>query len=88
MGYARLEQKGAGIHLRQFARSFVFDDGASRVLFVSVDVAMVSVALRKEVLTFALLISFISLELRNKSNFRDFIPSKFIITSIKLFPLF
>jgi hypothetical protein len=61
MGYARLEQKGAGIHLRQFARSFVFDDGASRVLFVSVDVAMVSVALRKEVLTFSLLISFISL---------------------------
>lgn len=52
MGYARLEQKGAGIHLRQFARSFVFDDGASRVVFVSVDVAMVSAAIRKEVYDF------------------------------------
>jgi len=49
MGYARLEQKGAGIHLRQFARSFLFDDASSRLLFVSVDVAMVSAGVRKEV---------------------------------------
>jgi neutral ceramidase len=49
MGYARLEQKGGGIHLRQFARSFIFEDNNSRVLFVSVDVAMVSIGIRKEV---------------------------------------
>ncbi|XP_065353826.1 neutral ceramidase [Cloeon dipterum] len=50
MGYARLEQKGAGIHLRQFSRAFIFDDGQSRILFLSVDVAMVSYGVRKEVL--------------------------------------
>ncbi|KAF4523070.1 hypothetical protein B566_EDAN013058 [Ephemera danica] len=50
MGYARLEQKGGGIHLRQFSRAFIFDDGERRVVFVSVDVAMISYALQKEVL--------------------------------------
>ncbi|XP_059485796.1 neutral ceramidase [Neocloeon triangulifer] len=50
MGYARLEQKGAGIHLRQFSRAFIFDDGESRVVFISVDVAMISYGIRKEVL--------------------------------------
>jgi Neutral/alkaline non-lysosomal ceramidase, N-terminal len=75
MGYARLEQKGAGIHLRQFARSFVFDDGASRVLFVSVDVAMVSVAIRKEVFNFlSLLIYFCLVEFHLKVSLERFNP--------------
>lgn len=46
MGYARGTQKGRGIHTRIFARAFVFADEndpqnpASRITFVSADVAM------------------------------------------------
>ncbi|CAH1134646.1 unnamed protein product [Ceutorhynchus assimilis] len=49
MGYAKLNQKGCGIHLRQFARAFIFDDGNTRVLFVSLDACMVSHGLRHAV---------------------------------------
>ncbi|KAG8199020.1 hypothetical protein JTE90_001815 [Oedothorax gibbosus] len=42
MGYAQLGQRTAGIHLRQFSRAFIVDDGKSRVLFISLDVGMTS----------------------------------------------
>ncbi|CAH2077084.1 unnamed protein product, partial [Iphiclides podalirius] len=54
MGYANFEQSGQGIHLRQFARAFVLvDDGSSRstrMVFVSVDAAMMGNGVRKEVI--------------------------------------
>jgi hypothetical protein len=49
MGYAKLGQKGKGIHLRQFARAFIIDDGKERLAFVSVDGAMMGNGLRREV---------------------------------------
>lgn len=49
MGYANLKQRGQGLHLRQFARSFVVDDGTNRVVFVSVDGAMISHAVKRDV---------------------------------------
>lgn len=51
MGYANPSQKGEGIHLRQFSRAFVFQDGGGeRFVFVSVDCGMIGSGLRKEVL--------------------------------------
>ncbi|XP_001606211.2 neutral ceramidase isoform X1 [Nasonia vitripennis] len=41
MGYAKMDQKGSGLHLRTFARSFIIDDGQHRFVFVTVDSAMV-----------------------------------------------
>ena len=51
MGYAKLSQKGKGIHLRQFARAFILDDGEERFAFISVDCAMIGNGLRREVST-------------------------------------
>ncbi|XP_066146802.1 neutral ceramidase isoform X2 [Euwallacea fornicatus] len=50
MGYAKLTQKGCGIHLRQYARAFIFDDGTNRVLYVSADACMISHGLRNAVI--------------------------------------
>ncbi|XP_077595165.1 neutral ceramidase [Stigmatopora nigra] len=50
MGYANPGQTAAGLHTRLFSRAFVIDDGRRRVLFVSVDVGMISQRLRLEVL--------------------------------------
>ncbi|XP_045768762.1 neutral ceramidase [Maniola jurtina] len=52
MGYANLEQSGHGIHLRQFSRAFVLEDesNSTRVVFVSVDAAMMGIGVRREVL--------------------------------------
>lgn len=50
MGYANPEQKGVGVHLRQFSRAFIIDDGKSRLVFVSADCGMMGTFLRKEVL--------------------------------------
>ncbi|ERL84934.1 neutral ceramidase [Dendroctonus ponderosae] len=50
MGYAKLTQKGCGIHLRQFARAFIFDDGTTRVVFVSADACMISHGLKNAVM--------------------------------------
>lgn len=49
MGYANFEQSGQGIHLRQFSRAFVLADDNSRLVFVSVDAAMMGNGIRKEV---------------------------------------
>ncbi|XP_052739425.1 neutral ceramidase [Bicyclus anynana] len=52
MGYAHLEQSGHGIHLRQFARAFVLEDesNSTRVVYVSVDAAMMGIGVRREVI--------------------------------------
>lgn len=50
MGYASLDQKGIGLHLRQFARAFIIDDDKHRVAFVSVDACMISDSVKREVM--------------------------------------
>ncbi|KAF2898133.1 hypothetical protein ILUMI_08042, partial [Ignelater luminosus] len=50
MGYAKSTQKGSGLHLRQFARAFIIEDGTNCIAFVSIDAAMVGHGLRKQVL--------------------------------------
>ncbi|XP_055085459.1 neutral ceramidase isoform X2 [Periophthalmus magnuspinnatus] len=50
MGYANAGQTAAGIHTRLFSRAFIVDDGQKRVVFVSVDIGMVSQRLRLEVM--------------------------------------
>lgn len=46
MGYAKIDQKGQGLHLRTFSRAFIIDDGQERFVFVTVDSAMVGHDLR------------------------------------------
>ncbi|XP_066591652.1 neutral ceramidase [Prorops nasuta] len=50
MGYAKIEQKGSGIHLRTFSRAFIVDDGEERFVFVSVDSAMIGNDVKQAVL--------------------------------------
>ncbi|XP_049915313.1 neutral ceramidase isoform X1 [Epinephelus moara] len=50
MGYAKSQQMAAGIHTRLYSRAFIIDDGRRRVVFVTVDVGMISQRLRLEVL--------------------------------------
>ncbi|KAK5850381.1 hypothetical protein PBY51_001265 [Eleginops maclovinus] len=50
MGYANPQQTAAGIHTRLYSRAFIIDDGRRRVVFVTVDVGMISQRLRLEVL--------------------------------------
>lgn len=49
MGYANIKQRGQGLHLRQFARTFIVDDSKKRIVFVSVDGAMISHAVKRDV---------------------------------------
>lgn len=51
MGYANIKQRGQGLHLRQFARAFIVDDDSKRIVFVSVDGAMISHAVKRDVCT-------------------------------------
>ncbi|ETN60612.1 ceramidase [Anopheles darlingi] len=63
MGYGEFSQRGQGIHLRQYARAFIFaeeddgsadndrpDDEGKRVVFVSADAGMMGHAVKREVL--------------------------------------
>ncbi|XP_063992674.1 neutral ceramidase [Diachasmimorpha longicaudata] len=50
MGYAKMDQKGTGLHLRTFARSFIIDDGIERFVFVSVESAMIGHDVRSAVI--------------------------------------
>lgn len=50
MGYAQINQRGHGIHTRQFARTFIVEDSTeSRIVFVSVDAGMISHAVKRNV---------------------------------------
>lgn len=49
MGYANIEQKGQGIHLRQFSRAFIINDGIKTFVFVSVDCGMIGDGIRQSV---------------------------------------
>lgn len=49
MGYAQVSQKGHGLHLRQYARAFIVDDGIKRVTFVSFDGAMMGHGVKRDV---------------------------------------
>ena len=52
MGYAKMGQNTAGIHLRQHSRAFIFAEKGrpdSRVVFINVDVGMISVNIKKGV---------------------------------------
>lgn len=44
-----MQQRGQGLHLRQFSRAFIVDDDTKRVVFVSVDGAMISHPLKRDV---------------------------------------
>lgn len=57
MGYANIKQRGQGLHLRQFARAFIIDDGNKRIAFVSVDGAMISHAVKRDVCSIVYLLS-------------------------------
>jgi neutral ceramidase len=54
MGYAKMDQKGSGLHLRTFARAFIIDDGQQRFVFVSVDSAMIGHDVKAAVSFYAL----------------------------------
>lgn len=46
-----MKQRGEGIHLRQFARTFIVQDEISneRIVFVSVDSAMIGHSIKRDV---------------------------------------
>ncbi|XP_054266044.1 neutral ceramidase isoform X2 [Macrosteles quadrilineatus] len=50
MGYGKMGQKGTGIHLRQFSRAFVIEEGGRRLVLASVECGMIGHGLRMEVL--------------------------------------
>ncbi|XP_063912846.1 neutral ceramidase-like [Zophobas morio] len=50
MGYAKLSQVGCGLHLRQFSRAFIVDDGENRAVFVTVDSLTINHGVRRQVL--------------------------------------
>lgn len=54
MGYANLKQRGKGLHLRQFARTFIVEDQTTheRIVFVSVDAAMMGHSVKEAVCHF------------------------------------
>jgi len=49
MGYAAPGQISSGIHMRQYARTFIIDDGANRVAYVNIDCGMIDQAIKTEV---------------------------------------
>lgn len=44
-----MDQKGTGLHTRQWARCFIIDDGTERMAFISVDVGMIGDGIRNTV---------------------------------------
>lgn len=65
MGYAEVGQRGQGIHTRQFARSFIFAEGDSRVVLVTAEVQAVGIAVRREVSKPREMESYIGEDIRN-----------------------
>jgi neutral ceramidase len=50
MGYAQMQQKGKGIHTRQYSRAFIIEDGDKRVVFVTVDAGMMGHTVKRNVI--------------------------------------
>uniref|UniRef100_F6UTT2 Neutral ceramidase n=1 Tax=Ciona intestinalis TaxID=7719 RepID=F6UTT2_CIOIN len=50
MGYANPNQVSGGLHMRQYARAFLVQQGRNRILFVNVDACMGSLLVKLEVL--------------------------------------
>lgn len=50
MGYAHMAQRGKGLHLRQYARAFIVSHTDRRLLFVTVDNAMMAPTVKRDVL--------------------------------------
>ena len=50
MGYANPAQLTSGIHTRQYSRAFVIDDGTKRVVFASIDCALLDQIVKTEVI--------------------------------------
>lgn len=63
MGYGNMEQQGSGIHLRQWARSFIIEKDGSRLVFVNVDCAMMNDGVRIQVQSFLFQLNFLLLNL-------------------------
>jgi len=49
MGYANPNQVAGGIHFRQYARSYIVQQGSTRIVFVNVDACMGSMLVKLEV---------------------------------------
>ena len=49
MGYAKQGQKTKGIHIRQFSRAFVFEQGGERNVYVSADCGMMGQLVKTKV---------------------------------------
>lgn len=49
MGYASMKQKGRGIHLRQFSRAVVIEEGGRHFVLASVECGMMGHGVRMEV---------------------------------------
>lgn len=53
MGYASMDQRGQGIHTRQYSRAFILQDANNRrLVYASVEVGMISHAMRRDVRKF------------------------------------
>lgn len=51
MGYAQLNQRGHGIHTRQYARTFIVEDSPeNRIVYVSVDAGMITHVVKRNVI--------------------------------------
>ena len=49
MGYGAFTQKGEGIHMRQFCRTFIIADDKKRVVLTSVEGGMIGHAIKRDV---------------------------------------
>jgi neutral ceramidase len=49
MGYANPSQITAGIHTRQYSRTFIVDDGTNRIVYANVDCGMIDQLVKTEV---------------------------------------
>ncbi len=49
MGYAKSEQKTSGIHMRLYSRAYIIKDKAKSIVFVSVDIGMISQIIKTRV---------------------------------------
>ena len=49
MGYANAAQISAGIHTRQYARTFIVGDGKNQIVYVNIDCGMIDQLVKLEV---------------------------------------